>query len=107
MLRAAGLFASAALAEIGGAYMVWRAVREGAPAWIGVLGSLALVAYGLIAARQADAHFGRVFGAYGGVFVAGSLLWGILADRFRPDRYDLAGAGLCLLGAAVIICAPR
>jgi small multidrug resistance family-3 protein len=86
------LFALAAAAEIGGAWLIWQAVREGRSAWLAALGGVALVAYGFVAALQADPHFGRVLAAYGGVFVAGSLLWGVLVDGFRPDRWDVAGA---------------
>jgi small multidrug resistance family-3 protein len=68
---------------------------------------LALGAYGFVATFQPDPHFGRVLAAYGGVFVAGSLAWGMVVDRFRADRWDLAGAAICLLGVAVIIYAPR
>src|SRR4051794_34810999 len=85
-VRSALLFAAAALAELGGAFLVWQAVREGAKPWVGVLGAVALVAYGLLASLQPDPHFGRVLAAYGGVFVCGSLLWGIAIDGFRPDR---------------------
>jgi small multidrug resistance family-3 protein len=67
----------------------------------------ALGVYGFVATFQPDAHFGRVLAAYGGVFVAGSFLWGVLVDGFRPDRWDLAGAALCLAGVAVIMFAPR
>ena len=102
MLRAACLFGSAAVAEIGGAYLVWRAVRGGAPAWVGLLGVIALAAYGVIAALQGDPNFGRVLAAYGGVFVFGSLVWGVVVDGFRPDRFDLIGAATCLAGAAII-----
>jgi small multidrug resistance family-3 protein len=102
-LRAVALFAAAALCEIGGAWLVWQAVRDGGAWWLGLLGAAALVAYGFVAALQADPNFGRVLAAYGGVFVAGSLLWGVVVDGFRPDRYDLAGAALCLAGVAVIM----
>ena len=71
------------------------------------LGVLALGAYGFVATLQPDPHFGRILAAYGGVFVAGSLVWGMLVDGFRPDRWDLAGAALCLAGVAVIMYAPR
>ena len=64
-------------------------------------------AYGFVATFQPDAHFGRILAAYGGVFVAGSLAWGVLVDGFRPDRWDVAGAAICLLGVAVIMYAPR
>ena len=56
---------------------------------------------------QPESHFGRVLAAYGGVFVAGSLAWGIAFDGFRPDRYDVVGATICLVGVAVIMYAPR
>jgi small multidrug resistance family-3 protein len=107
VLRSLALFAAAALAEIGGAWLVWQGVRQHRGiAWVGA-GFVVLGVYGLIATQQPDAHFGRILAAYGGVFVAGSLAWGMLADGFRPDRYDLIGAGICLLGMAVIMYAPR
>lgn len=105
--RSLALFAAAALAEIGGAWLVWQAVREHRGAlWAGA-GVVLLAAYGFMATLQSDNHFGRVLAAYGGVFVAASLLWGVVLDRFRPDRYDLAGAALCCAGVAVIMWAPR
>ena len=68
---------------------------------------VALGIYGFVATLQPDAHFGRILAAYGGVFVAGSLAWGMVVDGFRPDRCDLTGALLCLAGVAVIMYAPR
>lgn len=107
ILRSIALFGVAAFAEIGGAWLIWQGVREHR-GWLWMLGGvLALGAYGFVATLQPDAHFGRLLAAYGGIFVAGSLLWGIVADGFRPDRFDLIGAGLCLLGVAVIMYAPR
>ena len=101
------LFVLAALAEIGGAWLVWQGVREHrGVAWIGA-GVAGLAAYGFVATLQEEAHFGRILAAYGGIFVAGSLAWGIVADGFRPDRWDLAGAALCLAGVGVIMFAPR
>jgi small multidrug resistance family-3 protein len=105
--RSIVLFAVAAVAEIGGAWLIWQAVRAGRPWHWAVLGGLALVAYGFVATGQPESHFGRVLAAYGGVFVAGSLFWGIVFDGFRPDRYDLIGATICLVGVAVIMYAPR
>ncbi len=105
--RSVLLFVLAAVAEIGGAYLVWQGVREGKGAWLAVLGALALVGYGVVATFQPDNNFGRVLAAYGGVFVAGSLAWGVAFDGFRPDRYDLIGAGVCLIGVGVIMYAPR
>ena len=105
--RSAALFALAALAEIGGAWLIWQAVREGRSPWLAALGGAALVGYGFVAALQADPHFGRVLAAYGGVFVAGSLLWGVVLDGYRPDRFDVVGALVCLLGVGLIMYAPR
>ncbi len=105
--RSLGLFGLAAVAEIGGAWLVWQGVRGHRGIWWTLAGLVALGAYGFVATLQPDAHFGRILAAYGGVFVAGSLLWGMVADGYRPDRFDLAGAALCLLGVAVIMYAPR
>jgi small multidrug resistance family-3 protein len=74
--------------------------------WIAA-GVLALGAYGFVATFQPDPHFGRIVAAYDGVFVAGSLAWGRFLDGFRPDRWDLIGAAICLAGVAVIMYAPR
>jgi small multidrug resistance family-3 protein len=107
VLRSIVLFVVAALAEIGGAWLIWQGVREHrGVAWVGA-GIAALGAYGFVATLQADPHFGRILAAYGGVFVAGSLAWGIAIDGFRPDRYDIIGAAICLLGVAVVMFAPR
>jgi small multidrug resistance family-3 protein len=101
------LFVLAAVAEIGGAWLIWQGVREHRGwVWIG-LGVVALGLYGFVATAQPDPHFGRILAAYGGVFVAGSLAWGMVADGFRPDRYDVIGALICLTGVAIIMYAPR
>ncbi|MBE1496700.1 small multidrug resistance family-3 protein [Amycolatopsis lexingtonensis] len=107
VLRSIFLFLAAAVCEIGGAWLIWQGVRENRGwLWIGG-GLLALGAYGFVATLQPDAHFGRILAAYGGVFVAGSLAWGMVADGYRPDRFDVIGALLCLAGVAVIMYAPR
>jgi small multidrug resistance family-3 protein len=106
-LRSVALFTAAALLEIGGAWLIWQGVREHRGlAWVGA-GVVALGLYGFVATLQPDADFGRILAAYGGVFVAGSLLWGVVADGFRPDRFDITGAVLCLIGVGVIMYAPR
>ena len=107
VLRSVALFLLAALAEIGGAWLVWQGVREHRGLLFAGAGVLALGAYGFVATLQPDPNFGRILAAYGGVFVAGSLVWGMLVDGFRPDRWDVAGAALCLSGVAVIMYAPR
>ncbi|WP_116115280.1 YnfA family protein [Austwickia chelonae] len=107
VLRSVALFVIAAVAEIGGAWLVWQGIREQRGlAWVGA-GFVALGLYGLVATLQPDAHFGRILAAYGGVFVAGSLAWGMVVDGFRPDRWDVIGAAFCLVGVAVIMYAPR
>lgn len=105
--RSIALFLLAAVAEIGGAWLVWQGVREHRGLlWAG-FGVVALGLYGFVATLQPDAHFGRVLAAYGGVFVAGSLAWAMVADGFRPDRYDVIGAAICIVGVAIIMYAPR
>jgi small multidrug resistance family-3 protein len=107
VLRSLLLFALAALAEIGGAWLVWQGLREHRGwVWVGV-GVAALGLYGVVVTLQSEAAFGRVLAAYGGIFVVGSLAWGMALDGFRPDRYDVVGALLCLAGVAVIMYAPR
>ncbi|MBX7269364.1 YnfA family protein [Micromonospora sp. Llam7] len=107
VLRSVLLFVLAAVAEIGGAWLVWQGWREHRGLWFVAAGVLALGAYGFVATFQPDPNFGRILAAYGGVFVAGSLAWGMVFDGFRPDRWDLTGAAICLLGVAVIMYAPR
>ncbi|MFF1867809.1 YnfA family protein [Streptomyces sp. CB03911] len=107
VLRSALLFVLAAVLEIGGAWLVWQGVREHRGwAWAGA-GVVALGAYGFVATLQQDANFGRILAAYGGVFVAGSLAWAMALDGYRPDRYDVLGALVCLAGVVVIMYAPR
>lgn len=101
------LFVAAAFAEIGGAYLVWIGIKEDRGLLVVAAGMLALGIYGLIASLQPDPNFGRVLAAYGGVFIVGSLIWGVAFDGFKPDRFDLAGAAVCLLGIGLIMYAPR
>jgi small multidrug resistance family-3 protein len=106
-LRSLILFGFAAAAEIGGAWLVWQGVREHR-GWLFIGGGIiALGIYGFVATLQPDANFGRILAAYGGIFVAGSLAWGMVVDGFKPDRYDITGALICLVGVAVIMYAPR
>ncbi|SDL22627.1 small multidrug resistance family-3 protein [Glycomyces sambucus] len=105
--RSISLFLLAAVAEIGGAWLIWQGLREHKGVlWIAA-GVIALGAYGFVAAFQPDPNFGRILAAYGGIFVAGSLAWGMVVDGFRPDRWDVIGAAICLVGVAVIMYAPR
>jgi small multidrug resistance family-3 protein len=107
VLKSVLLFVVAAIAEIGGAWLIWQGWREHRGLlWIAG-GIVALGAYGFVATFQPDPNFGRILAAYGGIFVAGSLAWGMLVDHFKPDRYDLAGAAICLVGVVVIMYTPR
>lgn len=107
VLRSIALFVAAALAEIGGAWLVWQGVREKRGLVFVGLGVVALGLYGFVATFQPSPHFGRILAAYGGVFVAGSLTWGVVFDGYQPDRYDIIGALVCLIGVAIIMYAPR
>jgi small multidrug resistance family-3 protein len=101
-----GLFVLAGLCEIGGGYLVWLWLREGKPIGYAILGAVILIIYGIIPTFQL-AHFGRVYAAYGGMFIVLSLLWGWGMDGTRPDRLDATGAIICLVGMAVIMYWPR
>ncbi len=105
--KSIALFVIAAIAEIGGAYLVWTAVKDGRGLLVGALGVLALGLYGIVAAFQPSQEFGRVLAAYGGVFIIGSMAWGMAFDGFRPDSFDIGGAAVCLIGVGVIMYAPR
>ena len=101
------LFVVAGLCEIGGGYLVWGWLREQRPAWWALAGAGILALYGLVAALQPIPEFGRVYAAYGGVFIALALAWGVLVDGFRPDRYDLLGAAICIAGVLVMVAPDR
>ena len=99
-------FVLAGLCEIGGGYLVWLWLREGKSIWLAAVGGLVLIIYGVIPTLQ-PANFGRVYAAYGGVFVALSLLWGWRVDGVTPDRFDLIGGIVALAGVAIIMYSPR
>jgi len=104
--RSIAFFLLAGLCEIGGGYMLWIALKNKQPFWLGIFGAMLLAAYGVIATLQ-PANFGRTYAAYGGIFVVMALLWGWMVDKIRPDLYDIIGAGIILAGAIVIFYAPR
>lgn len=106
IVRSVALFALAGLMEIGGGYLVWLWLREGRAMVLGAVGGLLLFLYGVVPTLQ-PAHFGRVYAAYGGVFVVLSLLWGWWIDGHKPDAPELVGGALCLVGVAVIMYWPR
>ena len=100
------LFFAAALFEIGGGYLVWRWLKEKRTWLYGLIGGLVLFVYGVIPTLQ-PAHFGRVYATYGGIFIISSIIWGFIVDKKSPDRYEIIGALVALLGALIIFYAPR
>jgi small multidrug resistance family-3 protein len=106
IIRSLFLFILAGLCEIGGGYLIWLCLKEQKPLWYGIAGGLVLILYGVIATWQ-TANFGRVYAAYGGIFIIMALLWGWKVDGFRPDKYDIIGAIIALTGAGIIIYMPR
>ena len=105
IFRSIIFFLLAGLCEIGGGYMVWIALKNKQPLWVGVLGGILLAIYGMIATFQ-PAGFGRTYAAYGGLFVLMALLWGWAVDKIKPDHYDIIGAAVILVGT-IIIFMPR
>ena len=106
MLKSTLLFLLAAIAEISGAYLIWQWQRASKPLLFALLGAVILFTYALIQTSQTFS-FGRVFAAYGGVFIVVATLWGWWIDGRAPDRWDWTGAGVCLIGAAIILWMPR
>ena len=106
ILKSLFLFILAGLCEIGGGYLVWLWLKEGKPAVYGILGCAILALYGIVATYQ-PSSFGRVYASYGGFFIIMSLLWAYWVDGFVPDKYDMIGALIALLGVCIIYYAPR
>jgi len=100
------IFIVAGLCEIGGGYMVWLWLKDNRSIWFGIIGGVILVLYGVIATLQ-TANFGRVYAAYGGIFIVLAILWGWKIDGITPDKFDLIGGVIALLGMAIIMFAPR
>ena len=101
------VFATAAGAEIAGCFAIWAVLRLGAPSWWLLPGFVSLLLFGYLLTLVDAPAAGRVFAAYGGIYIAASLLWLWLAEGFRPDRWDLVGAAVSVTGAAIIMFAPR
>jgi small multidrug resistance family-3 protein len=99
-------FLAAGLCEIAGGYLVWLWLREGKSIIFAFFGAILLVFYGVVPTLQ-PANFGRVYAAYGGVFIILSVIWGWGVDRITPDKFDLIGAMIALIGVGVIMYWPR
>ncbi len=106
ILKSISIFVLAGICEIGGGYLVWLWLKEGKSLWYGLLGGFILALYGVVATLQ-PANFGRVYAAYGGVFIVMALLWAWKVDHFKPDRYDIIGALIALVGVCIIMYMPR
>lgn len=107
VLKVAVLFLLAGLAEIGGGWLVWQAVRESRPWWWALIGSAVLVFYGFVPTLQPLSDFGRLYAVYGGIFIGLSYVWGVVFDGMRVDRGDLIGSLLSLAGVCVALFWPR
>jgi small multidrug resistance family-3 protein len=99
-------FILAGLCEIGGGYLMWLWIRDGRSIWFAMLAAAILALYGVIPTFQ-PANFGRVYAAYGGVFIVLSILWGWQIDKISPDRFDLLGGFIALIGVIIIMYWPR
>lgn len=101
-----GLFLLAALAEIGGGYLVWLWIRQKKRIIFGIIGGIILFTYGIIPTLQ-PSNFGRVYAAYGGFFIISSILWGMFVDKKRPDKFEIIGSVVAVFGAIIIFYGPR
>ena len=101
-----GLFFVAALMEISGGYLVWQWIREKKGIIIGLTGGIILFLYGIIPTLQ-PSHFGRTYAAYGGIFIISSIMWGLILDKKKPDRFEIMGSLIAIFGAIIIFYAPR
>ena len=101
------VFVVAGFFEIGGGWMVWKAVREGKPYWWANIGSVILIGYGFLPTLQPTDSFGRIYAVYGGFFIVLSFLWGWLLYGDRPDIGDAVGGGIELVGVLLVLLWPR
>jgi len=108
IIKSVFYFILAGIFEIGGGYLIWVWLREGKSVICGIIGAIALILYGIIPTLQSpNANFGRVYATYGGIFIILSVLWGWKIDNIIPDKFDLIGGTIAVIGAAIIMYAPR
>jgi small multidrug resistance family-3 protein len=108
MLKSIFYFVLAGVFEIGGGYLVWLWLRDSKSIWYGIAGAAALIIYGVVPTLQpSSASFGRVYAAYGGIFIVLSILWGWKIDNVLPDKFDIIGGVIALIGVLVIMYSPR
>jgi len=106
ILKSIVIFILAGLCEIGGGYLIWLYIKEDKPAYYVFLGGIILALYGVVATLQ-TANFARVYATYGGVFIVLSLVWAYKMDNYLPDKYDMIGSLIALIGVCIIYYAPR
>jgi small multidrug resistance family-3 protein len=106
IFRSLLIFLLAGICEIGGGYLIWLWLKKDKPMWFGALGAVLLAAYGLVATLQTS-NFARAYATYGGIFIVLSLLWAYKFDNFVPDKWDIIGAAVALVGVCIIFYAPR
>lgn len=106
ILKPTALFLLAGLCEIGGGYLIWQWLRAGRPLWLGLAGAALLVLYGIVATWQSTS-FGKTYAVYGAVFILMSIAWAQYFDGFRPDRLDVIGGFVVLVGVGIILFWPR
>jgi small multidrug resistance family-3 protein len=107
MSKIALVYIGAALAEIAGCFSFWIWLREGKPAWWLAPGMVSLALFAWLLTQVDTPAAGRAYAAYGGVYICAALAWLWAVEGVRPDRWDAIGAGLCVVGAAVILLVPR
>ena len=106
VLSTLGLFLFASLLEIGGGYLVWKVLRDHKGKILGLIGALILFSYGIVMTLQ-PANFGKVYATYGGIFVVMSIIWGYWVDKKKPDRFEIIGSIVVLIGVVVMFYFPR
>jgi len=108
IIKSVFYFILAGIFEIGGGYLIWIWLREGKSILYGIFGAVALIIYGVIPTLQPpSANFGRVYATYGGIFIVLSILWGWRIDNIIPDKFDLIGGIIAVVGVVIIMYAPR
>jgi len=106
-MNTVAIYIAAAIAEIGGCFAFWTWLRLGRSPFWGIVGTVSLIIFGVLLTRSEVAFAGRAYAAYGGVYIAASLLWLLVVEGVVPDRWDIIGVGICLVGAGLILWGPR
>ena len=101
-----GIFFLAAMLEIGGGYLVWKWLRNHKGKILGIVGAVVLFTYGIVMTLQPE-NFGKVYATYGGIFVVSSIIWGYWIDKKKPDKFEIIGSIVVLMGVAVMFYLPR